>query len=164
MQWSGLVAGGLVLAVAGGAAAQPPGLPGRPGAPGVPAGRPTFSPYLNLLRQNNPAYLNYYGLVRPQLNLQQSIQGLQQGLAANQYQTQQLQSTEATLVGTGHPSFFMNQSRYFMTNGAGLGGNRGSVQPNFGARPGGIVAPMGAAGRTLGAAGLPTQGATPARR
>ncbi len=134
MMWrTWAIAVGLVLALAAGAAAQPPGLPG---GPGVAPGGPTFSPYLNLLRRNTPAYLNYYGLVRPQLNFQQSIQGLQQGLASNQYQTQQLQSNEAELAGTGHPSFFMNQSRYFMTNGAGGGPNRGGIQPNFGARTG----------------------------
>lgn len=135
MRRTWVMAGGLVFALAGVAAAQPPGLP--PGGPGVAPGGPTFSPYLNLLRRNTPAYLNYYGLVRPQVNAQQAIMGLQQGLAANQYQTQQLQSNDAALAGTGHPSFFMNQSRYFMTNGGGGGPNRGGIQQNFGARPGG---------------------------
>lgn len=41
-----------------------------------PASRPTFSPYLNLLRDGNPVN-NYYGLVRPQQDFQQNLDQVQ---------------------------------------------------------------------------------------
>jgi hypothetical protein len=61
--------GGLIV-LTGQAAGQPPGPP-RLGAPPAP---PTVSPYLNLLRGGAPAGVNYYGLVRPQMYFQNSIQ------------------------------------------------------------------------------------------
>ena len=57
---------GLSPLAAGQASAQAPGA-----APGV-------SPYLNLLRQGNSQALNYYGLVRPQVEFRSGIQQLQQ--------------------------------------------------------------------------------------
>src|SRR5262245_3465947 len=77
------------------AAAQAQFLPQRPAAPlgsplsggiGAPATPPGFNPYLNLLRGGNSAAVNYYGLVRPQQNVQAQLQAIQaqqqQGMAS----------------------------------------------------------------------------------
>ena len=64
---------------AGEASAQPP-LPAGP----VGITRPPFSPYLNLVRPGGSPALNYYGLVRPEVQARQSIQNLQGAVAANQ--------------------------------------------------------------------------------
>lgn len=59
--------------------------PQLPPAPAVPY-RPPVSPYLNLLnRQTNPA-INYFGIVRPQLQFGQAIQ--QQQAELNQLRQQ----------------------------------------------------------------------------
>src|SRR5437016_1126676 len=63
------------------AAAQPPAV--LPGGIAVPANRPPVSPYLNLLRPASPLYLNYYGLVRPQVEFRNTAQALQQEVTAN---------------------------------------------------------------------------------
>jgi hypothetical protein len=125
--------------------AQFPGAP--PGGFGGPGGgfgggyggyggynRPAVSPYLNLNRGGDPA-INYYGLVRPQLQYNRALQNvgndinfLESNLAAAQAQQQPAQ--------TGHGASFMTQYQYFMNNGGGrLPGNR-----PFGA--GGIQTPQ----------------------
>src|SRR5260370_40694423 len=48
----------------------------RPGMGGQ-IGTPVYSPYLNLLRNNNSTLQNYYGLVRPEFQFRNSIYGLQ---------------------------------------------------------------------------------------
>src|SRR4051812_21020503 len=68
----------LALLLAGGVSplrAQP-GFPLQPGGVGM-APRPAFSPYLNLLRQGGTPTLNYFGLVRPQMQANQAIANLQ---------------------------------------------------------------------------------------
>jgi hypothetical protein len=72
-----------------------------------------LSPYLNLLRGGNQA-VNYYGLVRPELQAQASIQQLQEAVARPQVSvvappTNQVQSV------TGHTTRFMQYSQYFST-------------------------------------------------
>ena len=76
---------------------------------------PAYSPYLNLLRNNNPAYVNYYGLVRPEVDFRSSINGLQQGVAANAAGVSGLDASGLLL--TGHPTSFMNTSHYFFNRG-----------------------------------------------
>ncbi len=49
-----------------------------PNGPGNPFGRPTVSPYLNLLRQPGNPVLDYYGIVRPNQQLQREIRYTQQ--------------------------------------------------------------------------------------
>lgn len=106
----------VVGAGAGAAAAQPP----------LPAGhspqRPTFSPYLNLLRAGNSPTLNYYGMVRPELQFQQSIANLQGSVTANQQAINGLQNDPTGTVMTGHPTQFMNTGGYFLNT---LGGSAG---------------------------------------
>src|SRR4051812_45352389 len=78
--WRGsfMSAGLLVTLAAGQAAAQGP----AQGPP--PITRPAVSPYLNLLRTDQPAGLNYYNLVRPQVEFRSSIGQLQQQTATDQ--------------------------------------------------------------------------------
>jgi hypothetical protein len=85
-----------------------------------PFPRSPISPYLNLARGGNPA-INYYGLVRPQIGFQQSIYGLQQQVTGlGQYQAYQSAQANSSAL-TGHPTRFLNYSRYFMNSGAGSG-------------------------------------------
>jgi hypothetical protein len=107
--------------------------------------RPTVSPYLNILR-GNPA-INYFGSVRPQMEvnrqifqMQQEMQGqasmpmpvdpLAQQLTA-QMMLQTASTTGTTGTVTGHPTTFYNYSHYF--------GNRGGS----GAVAGGVGGPTG---------------------
>lgn len=105
-----------------------------------PPSSPTFSPYLNLLRRGNPA-VNYYGLVRPEVQsraaigqLQQSVQGLDSTIAEGQ---------NASSLATGHPTQFQNLSHFYpqsKLSGAGLG------RPSGGAAAPGVVKPTRPAG------------------
>ena len=82
--------------------------------PAQPFGQPPVSPYLNLFRGGPPA-INYYGLVRPQLETNRFIQ--QQELLAAQQQAHPLGVVVTT--GTGHPTSFMSYRQYFLTQGGG---------------------------------------------
>ena len=106
-------------------------------APFGPTPRPAYSPYLNLLRNGNPTFQNYYGLVRPQIQANQSIQSLQG----------QLQNTNALIASnasgtdgsalpvTGQAFGYMNHGGYFLNNrnGGGAGGMGGNAGGNGGA-------------------------------
>ncbi|HZY88235.1 MAG TPA: hypothetical protein VFE78_25590 [Gemmataceae bacterium] len=92
-----------------------------------PFPRAPISPYLNLARGGNPA-INYYGLVRPQQEFQQSIWGLQRqvsGLGQQALQGEAARSSETT----GHPTRFLNYSHYFMSQGGGAGSFPGARGP-----------------------------------
>jgi hypothetical protein len=99
------------------AAAQFAGLPGGYRGPaGVRGlGSPVYSPYLNLLRQGNPFFANYYGLVRPELDWRSSVQALEAQVVANQQGITNLE-TQIPFV-TGHPIQFFNRSHYFFYTG-----------------------------------------------
>jgi hypothetical protein len=112
MSWRALMTVGIVLFVTGSASAQPTN----------PVSRPAFSPYLNLNRPGGSPTLNYYGLVRPEIQARQSIQGLQGSVAANQQAIGGLQTELTELPGTGHQATFLNYRSYFLTGGAGGGG------------------------------------------
>ncbi len=94
--------------------------------PGSPPNRPTVSPYLNLLRSNGSPALNYYGLVRPEINNRQNLQAIQSATAANQRTIGDLLNG-GELSATGVPTQFLNHGSYFMNQGnggsAGRGGN-----------------------------------------
>src|SRR5262245_19709250 len=109
----------LLCLVAGNARAQGPVL--------TPSYRPAFSPWLNLNRQGNSAALNYYGLVRPQFTVNNSIYQLQQQTGALQQEQQQPATTVAELPPTGHASGFLNHTKYFLNRGGAtpLSGQRG---------------------------------------
>ena len=55
--------------------AQPPAV--RP--PGVAP--PAYSPYLDLLRNSNPAYIDYYGLVRPEVDIRNQVTACNRGVS-----------------------------------------------------------------------------------
>ena len=109
----GMLLGLLMLASANSVQAQ--GSYTRPAT--SPSGSPVVSPYLNLARGGNPA-VNYYGLVRPQMDAQRAVQQLQSGTAAP------ASSLPMDAMPTsGHPVQFMNFSHYFNNNvGGGLSG------------------------------------------
>jgi hypothetical protein len=85
---------------------------GRP-YPGTPGAlRPAYSPYLNLARPGNAA-VNYYGLVRPQIDFNNAIGDIQQDLNTL---AQPVDPTGRDLAGfpaTGHPVQFMNYTHYY---------------------------------------------------
>jgi hypothetical protein len=76
-------------------------------------GSPTVSPYLNLARPGLPA-INYYGLVRPQL---QTDAFIQQQLALQQsgVNTGTVVDPNAPLPATGTTVRFQSQAAYFGT-------------------------------------------------
>jgi len=112
---------GLMAVVVGRAGAQGPYV--RPQT--SPYARPTLSPHLNLLHGGSPA-INYYGLVRPQEEFNNSIQEIQTEIHATQSGMMNPAVTTALPV-TGHPTRFFSHGSYFFTH---LGtGNRSSGTP-----------------------------------
>jgi hypothetical protein len=112
--------------------------------PTSPFQRSPVSPYLNLFRGGNPA-VNYYGLVRPQVDTQNALQRLQQQQNLNLT----LPATaDASLFITGHPARFMNYSHYYYNN-------IGTQTPVSGLRVGAGVPYAGYASPALTGAGTP---------
>jgi len=104
-------------------------------AQGVRPGRPTVSPYLNLLRRGTDPALNYYNLVRPQNEFINSIQQLQGQVSTNRQGISDLQKSTG-LPPTGHTTRFLSHSSYFLNAGsAGRGSGQGGapvVRPQAG--------------------------------
>lgn len=95
---------------------------------------PTFSPYLNLLRNNGGVGQNYYGLVRPQMEFAQQNQQLNQGLHQLQMQNQNPNQMGrlpgaygySQLGVTGHPVIFNSFGNGQFTGGyTGMAGGMG---------------------------------------
>lgn len=103
---------GLVVSTA---SAQPPGPPPPP---------PAFSPYLNLLRPGNSPGVNYYGLVRPQMEFRNNIQNLQQQVSNNRADISGLNN--AVIPTTGHTTSFLNTGGYYSGGGRGTGSRFGT--------------------------------------
>jgi hypothetical protein len=113
----------LALLVAGPAHAQVQSQVQKPWSPITPySSRPTFSPYLNLLRGGDPT-LNYQGLVRPQQEFRQNIQTLGQQTQLTQQAVTNVQN-ESDLPVTGHQTQFLNLGGYFLSRG-GRGSSAG---------------------------------------
>jgi len=121
--------------------------------------RPTFSPYLNMLRGGNPA-LNYFGLVRPQQELNQQLGQLQtrMSLASREFQDleQQVQSGAGQynpyLPMTGNVARFNDLGNYFdRIGGGGGGGGGGGFSSSFGNN---VMAGRSGLGSQAGAGGL----------
>ena len=119
-----------------------------------PYQRPTMSPYLNMLRPGaNPA-INYYGLVRPQMQTNRTLQTFQQELtpvASGLFSTAQQQvGVQIPVPTTGHQVQFYNYGTYFQgvnsTSSGTLGGTNPGNRPQFGTL-GGSRAPQGGIGR-----------------
>ena len=111
-----------IIATTGLASAQP-----------QPSGvqRPSFSPYLNLARGGTNPGINYLGVVRPQMQMQQQYGQLQQQLRQTNQNLQDVSNTvsgaDPNLALSGHASVFNNTGRYFNSNPAfGGGGGLGS--------------------------------------
>lgn len=103
-----------------------------PGNPPIGAG---YSPYLNLLRRGNSPVFNYYGLVRPEINIQNQAGQLQQQVTANRNAINQQQQVAGQLPSTGHNFGYFTHQSYFLNNRGGgrTGGGGGSgVVGNFG--------------------------------
>ena len=82
-------------------------------AQGPLGGRPVYSPYLNLLRGGDPA-INYYGLIRPQVQFQQSDAQLRQELFGLEQRIPLPAATARTPINgriTGHAAGFMTNQR-----------------------------------------------------
>ncbi len=110
-----------------------------------PQGGPTFSPYLNLNRSGTQAGINYFGLVRPQLQTNQQLQNLQnqQALLANELGGGAIVPGQPVPVSTtGHPVYYFDYARYFPLQGLSNGGGAGGGGYGGGPRGG---APLGAA-------------------
>jgi hypothetical protein len=99
--------------------AQQPTFP-RPNNP------PAVSPYLNLLRPGADPSVNYYDLVRPQIEFRNAIQSLQQQVTTLGTEAGAGTQAAANLPVTGHPVQFMNTSHYFGGVSAAGGVNRTS--------------------------------------
>jgi hypothetical protein len=108
---------------------------------------PAVSPYLNLLRPGTSPGINYYGLVRPQIDFQNSVQALQSQFGY----AQQAAGLPAGDPGTtGHPVYFLNYNAYFLNT---------TGQPVAGGLANPIRQPMGGAfANTAGAFGTPRRG------
>ena len=79
--------------------------------------RPTISPYLNLLRQNESPVPNYYSFVRPQLQTQERYQqqqaiNFQQQTAIGTLDEQVLQMTQPA-AATGGGGNFRQYSHFY---------------------------------------------------
>jgi hypothetical protein len=98
--------------------------------PVFPSSRPTFSPYLNLARSGSSPTLNYYGLVRPEINNRQNIQAIQSVAASNQRSIGDLVNG-GEFPTTGVSSQFMNHYSYFQNQGSGNFGRGQAGRSNF---------------------------------
>jgi hypothetical protein len=113
---------GLVPAVAA-AQPQPPAV-----------ARPTFSPYLNLLRRGSNPAVNYYGLVQPQVRFQQQFGLLQRQVDQNALTLQGLTSglvygEDPGFPATGHPAVFNSLGHYYFNSPAQGGGSGSAGRP-----------------------------------
>src|SRR5262245_43694199 len=93
-----------LTAGAGGEARAQVGVPGNVGQ----ITRPPYSPYLNLLRRDQPTVLNYYGLVRPEVDLRNAAQSLQNQVSQNAQGIADLQNLPPGTLVTGHGTTFLN--------------------------------------------------------
>lgn len=85
---------------------------GRAGGIG-PTSRPTFSPYLNLLRGGNSTLFNYYGLVRPEVEFRSANQQFQSSLGQvdRQLRDSRREAAGSRLSQSGHQVRFMSDLR-----------------------------------------------------
>jgi hypothetical protein len=141
LMWAAVTA---TLLIAANGRAQPP-LGPRP-LTGV--NTPPVSPYLNLLRPGTSPAINYYGLVRPEVNFMNSVQALQAQLGYAQQAAGGMQFGEPGT--TGHPAFFLNHGTYFLNTtgqGPGAGGPMAPARQPLG---GGLPGSTAGASRPLG--------------
>jgi hypothetical protein len=140
-----------------------------------PGATPQVSPYINLLGPGNTA-VNYYGIVRPQLQMQAGLLSLQGALINEERYLGTPEMLANLPVITGNFATFQNQGRFFGTRGittvtpgvvSGLagfayagatgGGLPGSLYGAGGGVPG-MMGASGAYGATGAAAGFQRMG------
>jgi hypothetical protein len=109
-----------------------------------PYARPVFSPYLNLLNGNTNPAINYYGLVRPEIEFRSSLQQLQQQVNALPPAPG---VAEIGIPVTGHTTQFLNYSHFFAGPGpnAGAAGRRPTSGPQAVPTQPSVAAPAGGA-------------------
>jgi hypothetical protein len=78
----------------------------------TPVRRPSFSPYLNLVRPGGPT-LNYFGLVRPELEFRRDIGGLQMQTNTINEAVNNPNTAEQGIRPTGNSASFLNYSHFF---------------------------------------------------
>lgn len=84
--------------------------------------RPTVSPYLDLLREPTGVLPNYYELVRPKLQIQETFRQQQARITGLQQRLRRVQSTVDEITGisgkfrTSTP-YFRNSAAFFGTRG-----------------------------------------------
>jgi hypothetical protein len=103
--------------------------------------QPAFSPYLNLLQPSGSTALNYYGLVRPQLEFRNNIAGLDNAVDINRQSILNGQNTntnQTSTLTTGHAAVFLNTGGYFL-NSNRLGGAQGGRGQGNGRQTGGTA-------------------------
>ena len=107
---------------------------------------PSFSPYLNMIR-NNPA-VNLFGIVQPQMTTYGTLQQLQQDMRYGQTGQVGLGMTNQAInnnaIITGHPVMFGNTAQFFPMSGnqlAGMGAGMGMGGMGLGAGIGAASAP-----------------------
>ena len=92
---------------------------------------PLISPYLNLNHGGVPTAINYYGIVRPQIDNHQAIQHLQQQVQTTQgliqNQTAPLANDEMAPTGRNVGGYF-NYSHFFPLYTRSAGGANGGVR------------------------------------
>jgi hypothetical protein len=125
----------LLALIANEAAAQGPAFrPGPSGNSYMPTDSPAVSPYLNLLRSGSSTAVNYYGLVRPAIDTQASINNLQQQVGGLSAPGSGMGSSgELPALVTGSSVRFMSTGNYFLSgiqpgnlSGRSTGGMRSS--------------------------------------
>jgi hypothetical protein len=123
--------------------------------PQMPAPSP-FSPYLNLNRAGTQPGINYYGLVRPQIQTQQQLQALQYQQGAQAIDLGAglvVPGQQVPIATTGHPVYYFDFARFFPVGGLpnGVGAGFGVGAPGLGGYGG-----MGGfgIGRGIGATGI----------
>ena len=81
-----------------------------------PYGTPAISPYLNLARPGG-AGLNYYNLVRPQVETNAALQQLETSQLQTAVLAQQALDPNRLMLDTGHSTKFMTYNQYFQNVG-----------------------------------------------
>lgn len=123
-----------------------------PGRPAGPVRTPGFSPYLNLLRQGNSAGVNYYGLVRPQVDARNEFRALQGQITDNRRAITDQAVNSSALPSTGDKTVtFLNTGGYFMNlspQGGGGGAGFGTMGAGGSGQSGGSQGGGGSRGRS----------------
>jgi hypothetical protein len=99
-----------------------------------PYGTPAVSPYLNMVRAGTNPAINYYGLVRPQMDTARALQTLQQQYTFGVTNVPEDNAGNGLSI-TGHAVQFFNYGTYFpqgvagRTGGVGALGGQNLLQP-----------------------------------